>query len=254
MGLAVLFAVWFAGQSTSSGYLNTSSLALWAGLSAGGGLIVVGGVASSRGPRPVTGSMLMLLGVSWLAPELVGWSAAPQVVRTGGLVVCPLFVPALAYLGLVYPGSRVSKPLHRAFIGVAFAAAIGAGVGRLLFYDPFLDVDCWRSCLHSDLVPFPTPSFARFLEVAWWMIAVLVAAFLVILVTGRAVTMLRSAGSWGWYVIVPIVISGCALLLGRPLIAMTPIETPLAPLHQAVFVFEGFSLSAIWLGTAWGMV
>ncbi|MGA7271988.1 MAG: histidine kinase, partial [Acidimicrobiia bacterium] len=204
-------------------------------------------------PRPITGSMLMLLGVSWLAPELVGWSAGPQIVRTGGLVVGPLFLPALAYLGLVYPGSQVVKRLHRNFIGFAFLTAIGAGVGRFLFYDPFLDVDCWRTCIHSNLVPFPTPSFARLLEVAWWVIAALAAAFLVILVTRRALTMARSTGSWGWYVIVPIILSGCGLLAGRSLIAITPIETPLARLDEALFVFMGFSLNAIWLGAAWGM-
>lgn len=249
---ATLTALWSTPRWLS-GYFSTSSLARWVGMSAGVGLIASGGIEAIRRPRSLIGPSLMILGNSWLAMELVGRPTDPQIVRIMGLVLAPLLVPALAYLGLSYPGSQPLEPLHRRFLVIAFVAALAAGVSRALFYDPFFDVDCWRTCIHISFVPFPSSGLAAAVEGAWRAAAVASCLLTVVLVTGRLVKMSRSARSRAWYMLIPITLASCGLLLAPPLVSVSPGEHPLAKPYRTGFLFVGACLIAVGLAATWGM-
>lgn len=254
LGLATIAVI--SSASTTiwvSGYLTGAGLLRWVGLSAGVGLVLTGGFEAGRRPLNLTGPLLMVLGISWLGVELVGWTAGPQLVRTSGLLVGPLLVPVMVHLGLLYPQSRISLQFDRHLIQVTYLVAFGVGIGRVMFYDPFLDVDCWRTCVHSNLVPYPSPQLAGSLETLWVVAAGSGLLLAVVLVARRARNAAKLGGSWAWYVLVPVALAAGAALVATPLTALSGPWRPKTSTVQTVVFVESVTLNAIWLGAAWGM-
>lgn len=252
---ALLTAVVAIGTSRGSltGYTSASELAMTVGLTAGGGLVAIGSISSLRTSGGRVGMLASGLGIAWLAAEATGWSGGPQFARTASLLVAPMLVPLLTHLGLAYPRGRIEGIWTGRFVGFTYGAALIAGLGRVLFFDPFLDLGCWRTCAHSDLVPVPNLPLARAVEDAWWVAAFLIAAVTVLLVTRRMIMAARATRAWAWYVLIPVGAAAVAVALLAVLTFTQPTEGPEVTSFVVIFIIVATLLCLTWLGIAWGM-
>ena len=98
-------------------------------------------------PRAAT--LTAFVGATWLVPELAGATEVPLVART----VADAFSALLPGLTLATVALRAPQIARiRGPVVVTITGGCVAAVARLLLVDPFLEVDCWRTCDHNPLL------------------------------------------------------------------------------------------------------
>jgi signal transduction histidine kinase len=144
LGVAVLVGG-VLGSSPVTTYGGASQELLWLQGAAVVALLVLASLPRDRARF----AALTLAATTWLLPELAGWAHGGDVLRTAA----DAWARALPGVLLVALDPRpfdwaTAHRLERTAV-VAFCLA---ALARLLLVDPFLQLDCWRTCARNPLV------------------------------------------------------------------------------------------------------
>ena len=107
---AACAAVAFSAGALPTSYAAVSDGALAVDVAAGLGLIIAGSLVSTERGRGSIGPVTTLLGVVWLAPDLVGWEQGPAFVRSLAMLAEPFLLVLLVHLVLALPAGDSSRP------------------------------------------------------------------------------------------------------------------------------------------------
>ena len=144
LGVAVVIGGVLA-SSPATTYGGSSEELLWLQGAAVIALLVMASLARDRRRF----AALSLAASTWLLPELAGWAAGGDVLRT----VADAWARALPAVVLVGISPR---PARRGPAWVLERTAVVAwslaALARLTLVDPFLQVDCWRTCAGNPLL------------------------------------------------------------------------------------------------------
>jgi hypothetical protein len=176
-GAAVVFGLPRAKQPGTT-YASVSASADYLGLLAGLALIAAGGfVATQRTGRGIA-LLVLLAGVVWFAPDVVGWQSAAPAARSVAAVLA-LFLPCLL-LDLLVRVLRMGSP--RLLVVVGYLTTGFIAIGLAVVRDPFLDQNCWSMCTDNVFLIRAEPGLAKTLVAIghWWWAALAVAALVVI--------------------------------------------------------------------------
>jgi signal transduction histidine kinase len=230
-----------------------SGLAL-AGLVAGLALIAAGCAVAWDGRAGSLGTVAVLLGAVWLAPDWVGWEAGPALVRSVAMAAAPFFLPLLAHLVLAAPGGRVAGRRQRAALGLLYGAAAAVAVGRALFRDPFLDPHCWSNCTDNVFLVDADPGLADTLGDVWLWASLAGGVALAGLASVRLAAATRPARAAAWPVLAPAALAALALAAYAAALLIEPAEDPERALFGTVHVGGALSLACLAAGLAWTLV
>ena len=145
LGVAVLIGGVLAPFPATT-YGGASPELLWLQGTAVVALLVMASLTDDR----LRYTALSLAASTWLLPELAGWAAGGgEAVRTAA-DAWSRALPAVVLLGVI------PRPLRSGLAQLfARAAVVGCSVAtlaRLVLVDPFLQVDCWRTCARNPLL------------------------------------------------------------------------------------------------------
>jgi signal transduction histidine kinase len=130
-----LLSLLIARSHPGATFGGTSWMAGLAGLTAGWAMIAAGFYVWRRRKR--SGLLLAAAGVAWSFPEWDNPGIGAAVAFTFGLVTYALAPAMVAHAVLAYPSGRLSSPLGRLAITVAYAdAALILGLLPALFFSP----------------------------------------------------------------------------------------------------------------------
>ena len=189
-GLGVLVALLTVAAGLASVLLVSHSGALHTTYSAGSGvahaadvvaglsLLAAGLATLIARPRAPIGTVTMLAGAAWFAPDWVGWASGEPLARSIGMVVAPLVPPLLFHMALA-PNGRFRSVVDRAIVVSLYVVTAVASLALALFRDPFLDQYCWSNCTQNVFLVQPQQQLARLLQTAF-LLVVLVGAMVVI--------------------------------------------------------------------------
>ena len=150
------------------------------GLLAGLGLLAAGSATLWLGPSSRVGGLLVVAGLLWWAPDVVGWDGGPPLVRGLAVLLAPL-LPVLLLALLPSTGdARRRRSLVLAGAGTAVLSAAFVAVS-----DPFRDPDCWRTCSSTGLLVAARPALADGLEVLLVLARTAVGTAALVLAVGR---------------------------------------------------------------------
>jgi signal transduction histidine kinase len=176
-GLASVLLVPHSSELLTT-YSAGSGVAHAADVVAGLSLLAAGLAALIARPRESIGTVAMLAGAAWFAPDWVGWEGGEPLVRSTGMVVAP-FVPSLLVHIALAPHGRFRSVVDRAIVVALYVVAAVTSLALALFRDPFLDQYCWSNCTQNVLLVQPQQQLARLLQPAF-LLVVLVGAMAVI--------------------------------------------------------------------------
>jgi signal transduction histidine kinase len=257
LAFAYAAAAIVAIHGTSSGALPTtyaavSVLARAADIGTGLALLAVGVIGCANEGERRLGSLAMLLGVLWFAPDWEGWVGHP-VVRSVGSLVAPLLLVVILHLAIAAPRGRFRSGWAAIAVGVAYAVTILFAVGRALFRDPFLDPYCWRNCADNVFLVHANERIAHDLDLL--LLGLAVAIGLLVLAVGgvrlaRASPAARRALT---PVLVPAVRVGAAAAAYAAAVLQTPLEDPRGSEFLSLFLARAFAVSAMAVGIAWSV-
>ena len=257
LAFAYAVAAIVAIHETSSGALPTtyaavSVLARAADLGTGLALLAVGVIGCANEGERRLGSLAMLLGVLWFAPDWEGWVGHP-VVRSVGSLVAPLLLVVILHLAIAAPRGRFGSGWAAIAVGVAYAVTILFAVGRALFRDPFLDPYCWRNCADNVFLVHANERIAHDLDLL--LLGLAVAIGLLVLAVGgvrlaRASPAARRALT---PVLVPATLVGAAAAAYAAAVLQTPLEDPRGSEFLSLFLARAFAVSAMAVGIAWSV-
>src|SRR4051812_35038232 len=137
-GLALGVASLAVAREDPPGSLGGDSIAASVALaSAGWALVITGAVAWARQPSSRFGVVLAAAGFAWFVVELDNPGIGSGVVFTVGLVGYAACPPLVAHAALAYPGGRLTSPLERIALMVAYGATVVVlGLAAALVFDP----------------------------------------------------------------------------------------------------------------------
>ena len=141
-----------------------------ADLAAGLGLIVAGSLVSSERSRGAIGPVTTLLGVVWLAPDLVGWEQGPAFVRSLAMLAAPFLLPLLVHLVVAFPAGRLrarGSPSRR-----STARRPSSAPAARCCAIPSSTCDCWSNCTDNVFLVHADPDLARSLDDVWLRVSV----------------------------------------------------------------------------------
>ena len=162
--LATLVAATPARTTT---YAGAGAAARVGDLAAGLGLIAAGLLAWGEPRARRLGTLSLLAGVVWYAPDWEGWTGGSPLVRSLGATAAPFLAPLVLHIVLGLPSGRLQSWWSRAAALCGYAAAAVAGVGLALFRDPFYDLYCWRNCTANAFLVHRDQALARTLTDVW---------------------------------------------------------------------------------------
>jgi signal transduction histidine kinase len=208
-------------------------------------LATAGGLAWGDRATGASGTVTLVAAASWVAPVWVGWVGGPPLVRSLGLVLAPLLVPALVHLFLAEASSRPSTTRTRVVCRAAWVVAAGYGLGRAAVRDPLLDPYCWSNCTDNVFLVRSSPVLARVLDTGWsWsvvgvaVLAVLVSVVLVFVLPSGG----RSTPGRAW----PVSAAAAAALGTEVAYALAllrqPAESPAAAPFRILYLARGTAL------------
>ncbi|HUP14786.1 MAG TPA: histidine kinase [Acidimicrobiia bacterium] len=254
IGWALALASLAYGAATSSlifgpalliNYAGSSTLAAALDLTAGLGLIIAGSVALALRRQGAIGPIALLLGVTWLAADWVGWHGGSPIVRSVAMVAVPFVLPLIVHVVAVWPVGTPGLAKLRPAVGLVYGAAAVFTVGRALLRDPFFDLNCWNNCTDNVFLLTHIPQAVRLLDATWYVIAVAAGIGSASVAVGR----LLNTSRVGKRALLPVVLPAAFVALteaARPLAVMAlPLGNRAAPLFRALFIIEALSLIAI---------
>jgi signal transduction histidine kinase len=231
-----------------SSYRGGSTLAATLDLAAGFALIVAG-LASLRERRTsVLGPLAIAAGVAWFAADWEGWEGGPDVVRVFGMAIAPFTLALVAHLVIASaPAVRASR---RAAVLSLYGAMAVIGVGGALVRDPYLDVNCWRTCHANPLLIHADPGLAAALGTAEWVCWIVAGAGLAGMCCVRLVRTRGPARRLRWRVQAAGVLIGGVWAVSGFVLLLGPAENPNVPADMAAFLARAAAciLLAVTLG------
>jgi signal transduction histidine kinase len=229
----------YAGASVALAFLELTAASA----------LVVGGLLSWR-RRPRVAALAIAAGLAWLAPDVVGWDAGPDGVRSIALLVPGVTLAAVVHLVAGAPSGRTTSVPARALVAVVYLELAVVMVGRALFRDPFQDPDCWSDCAANLLLVHADRDVARLLTNADLAFAVAVGVALAALSVARWLAATPAARR----ALGPVLAAGSAFATAQAVWAARLLRTPLEDPHRAAFasLFAARSVALIALGLAIG--
>jgi signal transduction histidine kinase len=234
-----------ASETTATIYAARSSWALAMVLVAGGVTLTVGLAAALIRRRDVVGTLLAGLGLTWLAWEVAGLMGAPAWARSLAPAMEVMFVPLLLHLGLAYPNAPTA--VDRRLIRLVYTVGAVLAVLVLLGLDPFLDLECRRSCSPNLFALFATP----------WLTGLLVSA-LAWANLGLGATLLwrRSTvgvPARGAHQLVTLAVMGLAVVVSIQSLIIIAGRRQIEPPQVILFAAAAGLLLALAMGLAWDL-
>ncbi|GAA1955647.1 hypothetical protein GCM10009798_13610 [Nocardioides panacihumi] len=148
---------------------------------------------------------LALAAPVWTVQDWAGWYDGPGFAPTAAIVLAPLLVPlpVHAVLAAAHPHRRVPLSLVALYVVAGVVALVHA-----LFDDPFLDRDCWSTCLTTNvLLVSARPDVVHGVALVWLLVTATVGLALV----GLAVRWAWVATRAGLRMRGPAIVAGFAL-------------------------------------------
>jgi signal transduction histidine kinase len=111
---------------------------------------------------------LGLASLTWTLQDWAGWYDGPGFAPSVGLVLSPLLVPLLvhAVIAAARQHRRMRTPLLALYV---FAGTVG--LVYAVFYDPFLDENCWSACtVRNVLLVAARPHLVHGVAAAWLLV------------------------------------------------------------------------------------
>jgi signal transduction histidine kinase len=248
--VSVFVAATRSARSTTYGAASTAAAV--ADLAAGLGSIAAGCLAFVLGKRASLAALMTLIGVTWLAPDWIGWEGGPAAARSIAMIVAPFLVPLVLHLALGYPSGRLTGRANTTLVALAFGVTAIASVGRALFRDPFRDLHCWDNCTANVFLVTPDRQLTRFFGDFGWRVTVAIGVASAIACAWRLAGTTPVARRSTWFVLMP----ACGALLATATYAVTMLaggpEDPTRDLHQAIFLLRAGSVTTLAVGFAWG--
>jgi signal transduction histidine kinase len=241
---AAAIALPSAGALTT--YRTGSGAAAALDLTAGFGLIVAGLATIRGGKASVLGPLALLAGLAWFGADWEGWEGGPDVVRVVGMAIAPVAFALLAHLVVAAAGSL--RGLVRAAVVALYGVMASVGVGGLLVRDPYVDVNCWRTCDPNPLLVHSDPALASALTTAeriCWLAAGMALALLCVARLARARAPARRLL---WPVQLGGVLVGVAWAVSGGVLLFGPIENPSVPADAAAFLARTVAAVALAVG------
>jgi signal transduction histidine kinase len=248
MALAgVAFLYWIASGAGQSATMHAaqSTWALATISIAGGVLLTVGFAASMIRPYEVMATVITGLGLSWLASEVAGSPEAPTWAGSLAQPLGAMFMPLLVHLGLGY--SRDPTHVDRLIIRLAYG--VGGSFAMLMAFghDPFLDLECWRSCSANVFAVFSSRELTRMLVVtAPWLVLIMGATFSVRLLS------LRSEDGSRSHVVSWALLGLAVIAMGHSVLMITGID-PMGQPYSVLWALSGWLLAALAIGVGWDL-
>jgi signal transduction histidine kinase len=257
--LAVAFAVAtvmiaFRSGPAATTYAMASGGAAAADLGAGLGLLAAGVVTAVVRPAGSVAALAILAGAVWLGADWVGWEGGWDVARGLGAAAAPLLLPLLLHLSLVFPSGRLPSRAAVLAIGAVYAVGAAFAVTRALFYDPFLDPDCWSNCSPSPLAVAADQPLAETLWNVWLGVAIALGLALAAISVRRLLAATRVGRRALWAVLVPLAGAGCAAAAYAIALLSKPLEDPSDSTFLAIYVAGGIALTCLAAGLAWSLI
>jgi signal transduction histidine kinase len=249
-GVAFLVVDPRAGElQIPTSYAGASTLAATVGVVAGLGLLAAGSALWLDGGRDRVAVLLLLAGVAWLAPDLVGWDDGPSIVRSISAVVAP-FLPALLLdLVATVGGGRVARVCSHA----VYAATAIVSVGRAVFRDPFLDPHCWSNCTANAFLVYAHQGIARALDAALPRVALTAGILTLSLAAWRAIAASTAARRTEVPLLATLALAGGAEAVYAIALIVEPMESPEKRSFLTLYVVSGFGLTLVALAACWTM-
>lgn len=223
-------------------------------LSAGIGLIAVGCAAWLARPGGWLGLVATLLGTVWLTQIWVGWSTGPGIARSLGMLGAPFIVALLTHLALAFPGGQRAYAGARHIVRAGYVAATTVAVAVVLFYNPFLDPDCWSNCSDNVFVLRSDPELTSIIRRVGLPFSALVGALLATATAARLV-MVSPAGRRALLpVLAPVAVAGAAEAAYSVALLQASPEDPERTLFLTIFIVRATTLTILALGLAWALL
>jgi signal transduction histidine kinase len=244
----VVAAFWVAGgtaEPTGTMYAGEGDWFLATTLIAVVVTLSVGFAASLVAGHQVTGIVLAGLGLCWLAPEVSGWTESPAWARSASVALGAMFLPLLVHLGLGYPNGP--RGTDRMIVLLAYVGGATMAVLVLVGYDPFLDLDCWRTCSPSAVAVFGSRGMTQVLVAIVPVVELLLAGGLL------ARLLPRGFRDGSRLAPVPLAVVGLAIaVIGVSTLMVWGVDPP-GPAHLALHAASGWLLVAVGVGLAWDL-
>ncbi|MEO5661886.1 MAG: histidine kinase [Nocardioides sp.] len=250
VGIASYAVATGAGRYASYAGRSDAAAAL---MLATGMAVVVAGLVSSWGRHHAgAGDLTLLVGLSWFASPLIGWSEGPPAARSGALLISLFTVPLLLHVVVAIAPRR--RPLEQSVVMVGYAGAVAVGVVVTLFRDPYFDPTCFANCSVNPFLVHSWPDLVHAIEVAWqWFLAALgvltVALGAMRLGVGARVARRRSAP-----IAAPVMVLGTVVVVRALVSLKRPVEDPFDDVLQAAYVAFSASLIVLALGLVFSAV
>ena len=232
-------------------YFATSPLAASADLAAGLGLIGAGLLVTWERPRGSLGPLTTLAGAVWLAPDWVGWEGGPALARSVAMVAPFFLLPLVLHLVLAVPAGKVTALAARSAVGAAYALAALIGVGRALFRDPFLDVDCSSNCTDNVFLVHSAQGLTSALDDIWLWVWPIGWSLVAAVAGARLLSASRAARAELWPVLgAAMLVAGVQVAYGVALLRDRA-EDPDGTTFHALFLARAATLTCLAAGVAW---
>jgi signal transduction histidine kinase len=242
-----------ARHGTSTTYAGLSTGAAVGELAAGWALIVAGLAAWWWRPGVPAGSLSVLAGFAWFSPDWIGWQTGPGTLRALALAAQGVTFAAVVQLALGAPTGRPSSALARRLVVTTWSGTVLIAIGRVLFYDPFIDPACVTWCTANPLLVHGSQTVARGLDWAELGLCALAAVG----VAGTGIRRLAHATAVArrtqWPVIAPAALFVGAWTLRVIVVDTAPGEDPGRPILVASFAARAVGLAVMSIGLAWSL-
>jgi signal transduction histidine kinase len=233
-------------------YAAVSAVARAADLGAGLGLLASGIVAWSYSGNRWLGSVALLLGVLWFAPNWEAWQGH-AVARSLGALAAPFFLVLIFHLTFAAPRGRLRGRLASAAVGACYAVTATVVIGRALLSDPFLDPYCWRNCSDNVFLVHRNERIAHDLDVVLLGLAVAIGVLVLAASGGRLLRASPAARRALAPVLLPAALAGAAGAAYAAVLLHAPLENPRASEFSTLFLARAFAVAVLALGIAWSV-
>ncbi|MFI6832510.1 sensor histidine kinase [Kribbella sp. NPDC050241] len=253
-GAAAAIAAMSTSDQRVTNYAQVSRGVATATLAAGLGLVAAGTFAVWDRTIGPAGQLTIAAGLGWFASMWTGWTAGPELVRSLGMIVAPLVLPALVHLVISYPSGRGSTTWSRVAIGVGWLAAGGVSVMRAVTRDPFFDPYCWNDCTGNAFLIVPNPELARVID-QLWLRFVLVTGAVTLGIAGWRLARAGRATRAAWsLVVIPAAAAAGGYAAYATALLRDPAEDPTRVVFRSIHVAQAIALSGLAIGLAWAVV